>query len=561
MTGVIATIPKFQFSNATGTPLANGTLTVYLAGTTTLTNTWQDYALTSLNTNPVVLDSRGECVLWLDSAVTYKFVLKNSSGVVQWTQDNLSGAGAAAAILETALASSVGAVKVGSIQSGSGSVARTLQDEIRESVKITQFGATTSDLTGTVNNAALVAALAVSNTVLIPPGTFYVTGGINIKGKTIIGTDAATSALKLVGTNTNASMFINGSDINTAWGFGGGATIRFLRLIGNWDGSTSNSVTDISSIGGLVKWWSASYLKIQNCNMESFYGFGIFSYKMGYSEITSSHIFVGAKNGIHLEAPSGAEGITTTAVKNNSVHSIRGSSPTGGSCIYIKNGFTASIYNNTLEDCVNGVTIDGQDNRNITLLGNHIEQTSGYCVNYLGSGNRLALIGNILATVPVLFQTNAQFSPYTAINNFSLEDTYSLPSISAAPNQVSFTAASPKTTINSLLLTPGEWDITSAFIGTNSGGTGQMSSRQEFALNISAAIPSYSSSFAYSTVRGDCISSVNTADGFMNSSLSLKITVTSNTTIYLYGGPASITNTLSVSCTGWIRAKKVGGPY
>jgi hypothetical protein len=113
MTGVIATIPKFQFSNATGTPLANGTLTVYLAGTTTLTNTWQDYALTSLNTNPVVLDSRGECVLWLDTAVSYKFVLKNSSGVVQWTLDNLTGAGAAAAVLEAALAASNGSSKVG----------------------------------------------------------------------------------------------------------------------------------------------------------------------------------------------------------------------------------------------------------------------------------------------------------------------------------------------------------------------------------------------------------------------------------------------------------------
>lgn len=113
MTGTIATIPKFQFSSATGTPLANGTLTVYLAGTTTLTNTWQDYQLSSLNTNPVILDSRGECVLWFDPTVTYKLVLKNSSGVVQWTQDNLIGAGASAATLEAALAANSGSAKIG----------------------------------------------------------------------------------------------------------------------------------------------------------------------------------------------------------------------------------------------------------------------------------------------------------------------------------------------------------------------------------------------------------------------------------------------------------------
>lgn len=112
MTGVIATIPKYQFSGATGNPLVNGTLDVYLAGTTTRTNTWKDQALTSQNTNPVVLDSRGECVLWLDSAVTYKFVLKNSVGVIQWTQDNLSPSGASDA-LKSALAASSGASLIG----------------------------------------------------------------------------------------------------------------------------------------------------------------------------------------------------------------------------------------------------------------------------------------------------------------------------------------------------------------------------------------------------------------------------------------------------------------
>ncbi|CAB4152221.1 hypothetical protein UFOVP607_1 [uncultured Caudovirales phage] len=102
MTGVIATIPRYQFSNSLGVPLANGTLTVYLAGTTTPTNTWQDQALTTLNTNPITLDSRGECVLWLNSTVTYKFVLKNSVGVTQWTADNIYGNADAATVGQVA---------------------------------------------------------------------------------------------------------------------------------------------------------------------------------------------------------------------------------------------------------------------------------------------------------------------------------------------------------------------------------------------------------------------------------------------------------------------------
>lgn len=90
MTGVIATIPKLAFS-ANGAPMANGTVTTYLAGTTTLATTWQDRAQTSANTNPIVLDSRGEATIWLDGSKTYKFVLKDSLGATQWTTDNISG--------------------------------------------------------------------------------------------------------------------------------------------------------------------------------------------------------------------------------------------------------------------------------------------------------------------------------------------------------------------------------------------------------------------------------------------------------------------------------------
>lgn len=125
MTSVIAVIPKIQFSSATGAPLANGTLTTYLAGTTTPTPTWQDQALTILNTNPVQLDSRGECILWLDSTVVYKFVLKNAAGVTQWTQDNITNTGSGA--------------NISFIQAGTGAVATTVQAKLREIVTVTDF--------------------------------------------------------------------------------------------------------------------------------------------------------------------------------------------------------------------------------------------------------------------------------------------------------------------------------------------------------------------------------------------------------------------------------------
>jgi len=113
-------------------------------------------------------------------------------------------------------------------------------------------------------------------------------------------------------------------------------------------------------------------------------------------------------------------------------------------------------------------------------------------------------------------------------------------------------------------ITPGTWIINASFIGVAASGTGQMSSRQQFALNNSAAFPSYPatpSTYEYATVRGDVASTVNTADGFMNGTLTITVNVKATTIVYLYGGPTSITNTLIVSCTGFIFATKVNGDY
>lgn len=91
MAGVALVNPKKQFLSSAGVPLVSGTVDVYLAGSSTRSNTWTDRAQTSLNTNPITLDSRGECVLWVDDSLSYKLVLKNAAGVEQYTIDNVQG--------------------------------------------------------------------------------------------------------------------------------------------------------------------------------------------------------------------------------------------------------------------------------------------------------------------------------------------------------------------------------------------------------------------------------------------------------------------------------------
>ena len=91
---VLTPSPKTAFVDAAGEPLVGGQLYTYIAGTTTLQATYTDSTATTANTNPIILDSRGEANVWLGGAI-YKFVLKDADGALIWTVDNISAPTAA----------------------------------------------------------------------------------------------------------------------------------------------------------------------------------------------------------------------------------------------------------------------------------------------------------------------------------------------------------------------------------------------------------------------------------------------------------------------------------
>lgn len=81
--------PKLQFFDDNGDPLVGGKLYAYEAGTSTPQDTYTDQAGASPNDNPIILDSRGECSVWLDDA-NYKFTLYDADDNLIWTEDNVS---------------------------------------------------------------------------------------------------------------------------------------------------------------------------------------------------------------------------------------------------------------------------------------------------------------------------------------------------------------------------------------------------------------------------------------------------------------------------------------
>jgi len=86
---VVTPTAKAQFIDAAGIPLAGGFLYTYAAGTTTPQATYTDSSAATANSNPIILDSRGEANIWLSSA-DYKFKLTDANGTEIWTVDNIA---------------------------------------------------------------------------------------------------------------------------------------------------------------------------------------------------------------------------------------------------------------------------------------------------------------------------------------------------------------------------------------------------------------------------------------------------------------------------------------
>jgi hypothetical protein len=91
MSAQLAPAPVFRSWDNLGLPLVGGKLNTYAAGTTTRQATYTDSTQTTPNTNPVILNFRGEAFVWLDPTLTYKFVLTDAFGNLIWTEDNIPG--------------------------------------------------------------------------------------------------------------------------------------------------------------------------------------------------------------------------------------------------------------------------------------------------------------------------------------------------------------------------------------------------------------------------------------------------------------------------------------
>jgi hypothetical protein len=99
-----------HFHDSQGNLLSGGQLFTYVAGTTTPVTTYTDSTGSTAQTNPIILNARGEpqndlgasVGIWGAVGTLVKFVLEDSSGNVLWTLDNVPMGGSGITLSELA---------------------------------------------------------------------------------------------------------------------------------------------------------------------------------------------------------------------------------------------------------------------------------------------------------------------------------------------------------------------------------------------------------------------------------------------------------------------------
>lgn len=238
-------VPKIQFFDANGHPLAGGKLYSYSAGTTTPLVTYTDQAGTSANTNPVILDARGEASVWLGTG-PYKLRLTTATDVDIWTVDDIYSEGA---LSMQELLSSAGSSLVGFIQSGTGATYRTVQSKLRDTVSVKDFGAVgdgVADDTAAIQ-AALTYCKANGYAIQGAPGTYKITSTVVIEcdgdmSAMTISVNAASVATAIrVGPNT-AGQYLFDADIKLPF------VINSAKSGAGWTGFANSIGVEVANV-------------------------------------------------------------------------------------------------------------------------------------------------------------------------------------------------------------------------------------------------------------------------------------------------------------------------
>ncbi len=201
--------PKQQFFGNNGRPLDGGLLYTYAAGTNTKIATYQNEAGTP-NTNPIVLDFRGEANIWLDAELKYKYVLSPRDDTDPptnpiWSVDNIAAGITIAELTQQFLGKIIWPRTQAEIDAG----VTPLNYAYPEGYLYRYYGGS-GDIGTALEDAISVKAQYGGGNVTLPEGSFTFAVGITLNaGVSLIGQGELSTSLTYSGSGIAISMADN----------------------------------------------------------------------------------------------------------------------------------------------------------------------------------------------------------------------------------------------------------------------------------------------------------------------------------------------------------------
>lgn len=261
------------------------------------------------------------------------------------------------------------------VQAGAGAVTRTVQNKLRESVSVLDFGADPTG--GTDSSSAIQAALNSGKNVSFGKGTFRVESTLVVTNKTI--------RIELDGATIN-------STVTPAFDFSGVST--YVELVGN---------------GGRLNYLgsgTAPLIKVDNV-------------------LATNNVKWGFIDDLRIDGNNACAGVLISWAHNGSIRDCYMTNMVGYG-IRMSFGWDNIIEGNSIQNLdANGSCVILDVSSGVRVQNNRLDSVLGYGVNFdtaNGASNGVTVIGNVIESnaVGVNFPTSVGFSMFTLsiVNNF-----------------------------------------------------------------------------------------------------------------------------------------------
>jgi len=463
-----------------GAPAAGCLLYTYAAGTSTPKATYTDAAGLVPHPNPIVLDGKGEALIYWDG--NYRIDLRTSAGVAitGYPVDNYetpvmpgtlaasAGGGLVGFLYATVysagtvgkwlqdLATSAGAGFIGFAQTSIGAVTRSILVKLRETKTTKDFGAKCDGVTDDTAaiNAAATAARVDGFALMISEGTSLVSGTLDFTDITVYG-NKYKSKLQATGAQFDV--------VKT----NGNSTLKDFYIHGGWDGSTAGQ------LGCGIRVYAPALTYPYNVHIEGviiqFVKETGIKFEIGaYSRIRAPKINACGLHGIHLYALSASLATTTIQIDGMGTSS---DCPNGYGLL-IEQSVSINVDGLICEN-TKGVAANGNDNRSITLnqvyqentIGNMFFTSTGAGIglsitNCFGAGSKIPELPN---WNDVTFYGNSNITESSAPGRIGGSKV-----IQASSAEVTTTVAGDFT-VTSISLPPGSFIVYGAMQTLNAG--------------------------------------------------------------------------------------------